>query len=178
VETYLPGELRWPIWQWMEVFYVTPYALVTIAPMIAPTNRILRRFVLAGYISVAIGTVMFLVVPAVSTPRPFESTNFLGRMMLTDRWLDRNNGSASLPSFHVVWAFLGAWVFAQCQPQRRAVQIACWTWAALVAASCVFTGMHSLLDVVAGFLLFVLLYRALGDEREHRGRAAAPSNSE
>jgi hypothetical protein len=23
-ETYLPGEIGWPIWQWTEVFYISP----------------------------------------------------------------------------------------------------------------------------------------------------------
>jgi len=157
-ETYLPGELHWPIWQWTELLYLSPYVLVTIAPFLAPTRAALWRFVSAAVIAIVIGMLFFLLVPALSTPRPFHATNMLGRMMLVDRMLDRNNGSASLPSFHVVWAFLGASVFAQCQ-RRRVLCAGCWAWATLVAASCVFTGMHSLIDVVAGFVLFLLVQR-------------------
>src|SRR6476619_8604127 len=47
-QTYLPGELHWPIWQWTELLYVSPYLLVTLAPFAATTNRLLRRFTLAG----------------------------------------------------------------------------------------------------------------------------------
>jgi membrane-associated phospholipid phosphatase len=34
----------------------------------------------------------------------------------------------------------------------------CWIWATGVSASCVLTGMHSLVDVVAGFFVYLLTY--------------------
>lgn len=75
--------------------------------------------------------------------------------MLGERAMDRNNGTAAFPSFHVVWAFLGAAVYAARWPRLR---FGCWCWATLVAASCVLTGMHSLIDIVAGFGVFLLVY--------------------
>src|SRR3954463_4204590 len=39
-EGYLPGELHWPICQWMELLYVSPYVLVTLAPLVIGTNRL------------------------------------------------------------------------------------------------------------------------------------------
>jgi len=93
-------------------------------------------------------------------------------MMLIERRLDRNNGTAAFPSFHVVWAFLGAAVFAsrqQLSPRGRRLAGAWWIWAALVAMSCVMTGMHSLTDVLAGFAVFVLTYGGVArGEREAR----------
>ena len=154
-KTYLPGEWNWPVLQWMEIFYVSPYVLVTLAPLLAPTNRILRRFAIAGLIAIVLANSMFLLIPAIAPPRPFTPSGILGQMMLLDRRLDLNNGAAAFPSFHVVWSFLGAAVFACRWPRWRA---AWWTWATLVAASCVFTGMHSLADVIAGFLLFLAIH--------------------
>ena len=154
-ETYLPGEVHWPIWQGMELLYVSPYVLVTLAPLLAPTNRVLRRFMVAGWIATVIVFCAFITIPAFAPPRPFEPSGVLGRMMLEDRALDRNNGSAAFPSFHVVWAFLGAAVFAARWPRIRHV---CRLWATLVAASCVFTGMHSLIDIIAGFGVFLLVH--------------------
>jgi len=156
--TYLPGEINWPIWPWTEILYMSAYVLVPIAPLIAPTNRVLRRFVIAGVAAIVFGFLTFLTVPAISPPRPFEPTNVCGRMMLLDRWLDRNNGAASFPSFHVMWAFLGAAVLAHCSP-RAGLRIAAWIWASAVAASCVLTGMHSLADILAGFAFFLLIHR-------------------
>src|SRR4051812_34451875 len=43
-ETYMPGEWRWPIWQWTELLYVSPYLLVTLVPFVATTRRVLRQF--------------------------------------------------------------------------------------------------------------------------------------
>jgi len=174
--TYLPGEWNWPVWQWTELLYVSPYLLVTLAPVVAPTNRILRRFVFAGVIAMVVVNAMFLTVPAISPPRPFHPTNFCGQMMVTDRWLDRNNGAASFPSFHVIWAFLGAAVLADWNKKLRVIW---WTWAAAVAASCVLTGMHSLVDIVAGFVTFLLVYNypRLLPRTMRQCRKSAPSST-
>jgi membrane-associated phospholipid phosphatase len=153
--TYLPGEVHWPIWQWMEAFYVSPYLIVTLAPLAATTNGVLRRFAIAGLLSVVAGNLIFSVVPAIAPPRPFCPAGLFGRMMITSRDLDLNNGAGAFPSFHVVWSFLGAAVYARRWPR---LQIVSWTWAALVAASCVLTGIHSLADVIAGFCLFLLVF--------------------
>ena len=152
--TYLPGELGWPIWQPMEVFYDSAYLLVTLAPFVAPTNAALRRFAISGLLSIIIGNMIFLTIPAIALPRPFQPSGWFGWLMVMDRNLDLNNGTAAFPSFHVVWSFLGAVVFIQRWPRLRLV---CWTWAVLVSASCILTGMHSLADVVAGFLLFLAI---------------------
>ena len=155
LQSYLPGEVDWPIWQWMEVFYFSPYVLVTLAPFVAPTNRVLRRFVLAGSIAMVLVFLMFVTIPVIAPPRPFHPSGILGQMMLRERAMDLNNGTAAFPSFHVVWAFLGAAVYASRWPRLRS---ASQLWASLVAASCVLTGMHSLIDIVAGFGAFTLVY--------------------
>jgi membrane-associated phospholipid phosphatase len=154
-QTYLPGEINWPIWPWMELLYASPYLLVSLAPLCAPTHRVLRRFVIAGAIATVAVVLMFLFIPAFAPPRPFHPVGVLGRMMLTERELDLNNGSAAFPSFHVVWACLGAALFSARWPRLRWVA---WSWAMLVAASCVLTGMHSLADIVAGFIVFALAH--------------------
>jgi membrane-associated phospholipid phosphatase len=179
--TYLPGELHWPIWQWMEILYVSAYLLVPLAPLVASTNRVLRRFVVAGIMATLIVMLLFLLLPAIAPPRPFEPSGLLGRMMLTDRLLDRNNGTAAFPSFHVVWAFLGAAVLVARVRDRQKKRAdnspgvcivpaigrgLCWAWATAVAASCIFTGMHSLCDVLAGFIVFMITWHcARGIER-------------
>jgi membrane-associated phospholipid phosphatase len=177
-QTFLPGEMNWPIWPWMEVFYVSPYLLVPLVPLVVRTNRVLRRFVIAALCATALVQFIFLTVPAIAPPRPFTPSGLLGQMMLIDRRLDRNNGTAAFPSFHVVWAFLGASVFVQCLPCGFSrLRAACWIWAIGVAASCVFTGMHSVADVVAGFATFLLVYhyKGVGEWlRRNPAQAAAP----
>ena len=171
--TYLPGELAWPIWQWTEVLYVSPYLFVTVAPFFAPTNRALRRFVLAGLIATAVGHLIFLTVPAIAPPPPFTPTGFLGQMMTWDRDMDLNNGTAACPSFHVLWSFLGARRLRRPLPRLRPTA---YLWAAAVSASCVLTGIHSLVDVLAGFALFLLVYNyaPLFDRTARLFRSGAP----
>lgn len=154
-ETYLPGEVNWPIWQWTEILYVSPYVLVTIAPFVLTTNRVLRRFLIAAWIMTAFIDFIFISVPAIAPFRPFHPHGFLGRMMLEDRAADMNNGTAAFPSFHVVWSFLGAMALASRMPRWKWAWL---IWAAAVSASCVFTGMHSLLDVITGFMVFLAVY--------------------
>jgi membrane-associated phospholipid phosphatase len=175
-ETYLPGEVNWPIWQWTEILYVSPYFLVTLAPFVVTTNRALRRFILAAWIMTAIIDFIFLSVPAIAPFRPFHPTGILGQMMLEDRWADLNNGTAAFPSFHVVWSFLGALAWSSRMPRWKWLWLA---WAAAVSASCIFTGMHSLLDVIAGFcvFLFVCQFDVIGErigQRRRRARRRRP----
>jgi membrane-associated phospholipid phosphatase len=154
-QTYLPGEVHWPIWQWMEALYVSPYLLVTLAPFAIKTNRMLRRFTVAGILATVIGHLVFLTLPAIAPPRPFEPHGLLGAMMLLDRRLDLNNGTAAFPSFHAFFALLGGSVFAARWPRWRQVG---WAWAVGVCMSCVFTGMHAAVDVLAGFFLYLMTW--------------------
>jgi len=178
-ETYLPGE-KWPIWQWTEILYVSPYLLVTLAPLVAPTNRVLKRFIISAYLASGFVFFLFFTLPALALPRPFEPVGILGRMMVLDRELDRNNGTAAFPSFHVVWSFLGAAVWVQRMPRCRHLW---WLWAVLVSASCLTTGVHAIVDLVAGFVVFVLAHHhkmirqlLASQAMPTRRRGPAPSN--
>src|SRR3954465_6185979 len=82
LQSYLPGELNWPILQWAEVPYFSPYVLVTLAPLLAPTNRVLRRFIIAGGIATVLVFLVFLTVPVIAPPRSFQPSGMLGGMML------------------------------------------------------------------------------------------------
>jgi len=168
-ETYRAGEWRWPVYQWTELLYFSPYVLVTIAPFLIRTNRLLRRFTVTGILGTVIGHLVFLVVPAMATPRPFAPHGVFGAMMEIERQLD-GNGAGALPSFHVFWAFLGGAAFAARWPRWRRVA---WSWAIAVSLSCVFTGLHSMLDIIAGFAMFLLIYRAVCNWDSAKSRLAA-----
>jgi hypothetical protein len=66
--------------------------------------------------------------------------------------------TGALPSFHVIWAFLSARYFSRSFMRNK------WIWyflAALISVSCITTGSHSFLDVVAGFGMFIItVYRS------------------
>ena len=66
------------------------------------------------------------------------------------------SGIGAFPSFHVVWALIAASALGG---GSRAKRILWWTWAVLVSLSCITTGMHSVLDVVAGAIAFIVIVR-------------------
>ena len=98
------------------------------------------------------GSLAYVALPLVAPPRPFEGSGLLAEL----QWLERSeemHGYAACPSFHVAWAFLAAWVYAKRKPFWGWTA---WLMAAAIAASCVTTGMHALVDVPAGLVLFGL----------------------
>ncbi len=151
VSSYFPFENHWPVLLWMVPVYVGAYPFTIAAPFFAASLRDLRRFALAGFTSMAAVFSLFLTVPLVAAQRPFRPSGVLGLLLALDDRLDGPN--ASFPSYHVVWAFIAAEVYASRFPR------AAWVWRLcplLIAASCIGTGKHSLVDVVAAILLAVL----------------------
>jgi prolipoprotein diacylglyceryltransferase/membrane-associated phospholipid phosphatase/protein-S-isoprenylcysteine O-methyltransferase Ste14 len=169
---YLPFETRLPVIQWTEALYASTYVIVCLAPLFARTRMQLREFSIAGLIATGVITVLFLAIPIVAIPRPFESTSALGELLLFERASD--TPAAAFPSFHVVWALLAARVYARCFPRLKALW---WGWAVLVSASCVTTGMHAILDVLAGFVVYFFATNVQGVWEFIRSRAERFSNS-
>jgi len=150
---YLPFEARLPVLQWTEIFYFSAYPLACVAPLVAASRRDLRRFSIRALMAMALVFPLYLAVPLIAPPRPFTPHGPLGALMAWERVIDHGPAEA-FPSFHVIWALLTAEVFAGRMPRLKWL----WRgWAVLVAASCVTTGAHALVDVAAGFVVFALL---------------------
>lgn len=154
LSTLLPFERRWPVLEWTELVYASTYPLVILAPLVARTAGDLRRFMLRGAVAMAIVFPLFFTLPLYSPPRPFEPHGPLGRLLLLERAYD--TPAAAFPSFHVVWALVAAETWARRWPRARR---ACFVYAALIAASCVTTGMHALADMAAGLVVGVAALR-------------------
>lgn len=149
---YLPFEHYWPVWQWSELFYFSVYPAVIVAAFLVPTRAALRRLWIQALASMALVFPIFLAIPLISPPRPFVATSGLGNLLNFDRAHD--SAAAAFPSYHVIWALMVAQAMAG---GVRRKQIVWWAWAVLVSISCVTTGMHALVDVIAGFLVVALL---------------------
>lgn len=149
---YLDFEKDWPVLEWTEIFYFGTYAFVVFAPFTARQSRHLRQFSIAGIWATVIITMMFLTIPLISPPREFTPQGFLGSFLLWERTYD--SAGAAFPSFHAVWVLLSAWLYSKSLPR---LAIVWWTIALLISISCITTGMHALLDVVAGMLIVPLL---------------------
>lgn len=154
VSTYLPFENRLPVFAQTEILYASTYLVVLLAPQLIASGDALRRFARRGLIAMALIFPLYLLLPFFVPPRPFTSATGIGTLLLWERV--PYSGIGAFPSFHVVWALIAASALAVGGRKRR---IGWWAWATLVAVSCVTTGMHSIADVLAGIVAFVLVAR-------------------
>jgi prolipoprotein diacylglyceryltransferase/protein-S-isoprenylcysteine O-methyltransferase Ste14 len=148
VDTMRPFERTWPVWEWTAVFYLGAYAWTALAPFVARSQSRLRDFTVTALWGTAFIVWCFLVSPFVSAARPVDASSAWGALLLLDRLYDTT--ACAFPSFHVFWAFVAADVWGDRLGRRTSRIIA-----ALIAASCVTTGVHSLLDVIAGLLVYL-----------------------
>lgn len=148
IVAYLPFENQWPVVQWSEMFYLSVYPVVVLAPLMVSKRSTLRRFSLQALASMVIVFPIFFTIPFISPPRPFMASSFWGHVLNLERTLD--SAVAAFPSYHVIWAFLAAAALAEKAGWRKLLW---YGWAFMVAVSCVMTGMHALIDVLTGSLL-------------------------
>ncbi|HQR07190.1 MAG TPA: prolipoprotein diacylglyceryl transferase [Gemmatales bacterium] len=148
----LPGEEQWPVFQWSEFFYALTYPFVLTIPLVLKQKDMLREFVhTAGWL-IAWGIFLQYTLPIHAPPRPFQSDSFLGDLLLWERGLD--GPVCAFPSFHVMWALAGASFWSLAFPLLRLLW---WTLATLMSLSCITTGNHTVADVIAGVVVFLLV---------------------
>ncbi len=150
---YLPFESHLRVWPWTEVLYGSVYVVVVLLPLIVRTRHALRWFSSRALLSMVIVFPLYIALPLIAPPRPFVSNGVLGALLNFDR--SHDSAAAAFPSYHVIWAFLAAGVMGRTPWQKRLWQL----WAVLVAASCITTGMHALVDVLAGVFVVCVVMR-------------------
>ena len=147
IDTMLPFERGWPVWEWTAVVYFWAYPWAVLAPFLVNTQCQLRQFVRTGLIGTAFISWCFLVFPFIAVPRPVDPASVMGPLLLTERALD--TVSCAFPSFHVFWAFVAADAWRVRLGARASLAIA-----VMIAASCLTISAHSLLDVIAGWMVY------------------------
>ena len=160
----IPGDARsayfaWdrglPVLPWTEAIYALTYVFVAIVPLVANRQRDLRWFAVDGLVAVALIAPIYLLVPLIAEAKPVPGDGWLSALMRFERVHD--GPVCAAPSFHVVWACLAARLYSSRWPRLR---LAFWPAACAIAASCLTTGMHAALDIVTGFLAYVVIVRA------------------
>lgn len=154
VSTDLPFEMRMPVIEQTEIIYASTYLVVLLAPLLATSGFALRRFALRGLTAMAVIFPLYLLLPVFVPPRPFQPAGPFGAMLQMER--TPFSGIGAFPSFHVAWASIAASALGEGSRWKRALW---WTWAVLVSLSCITTGMHSLLDVIAGAIAYIAIAR-------------------
>lgn len=150
---YLPCESRLAVLPWTNVFYASVYVVVLLIPGILRTRHDLGTFSKRALLSMIVVFPAYLALPLIASPRPFITTGFWGSLLRVDRSF--GTAAAAFPSYHVIWAFLAAEALGSTR-----LRSAFWrAWAVLVSASCVTTGMHAVVDVIAGLAVVLLVLR-------------------
>lgn len=152
LDTMLPFERPWPVWEWTAVFYLGAYLWIALAPFVARTRADLREFGARALWGTAIIGWCFLAFPLVAVPRALDLSTLAGAALQLDR--DHDTASCAFPSFHVFWALVAARVWS-----ARSKNAVSWLIAVAISLSCLTTGAHSLLDVIAGVLVYGLVAR-------------------
>jgi len=158
--------------EWTEAIYGSVYLLVVAAPFVVKTRVALRHMAVTGLIATAAVCLIYLTIPIVAPPRPFEPTNLLGRALQVERAMSHT--VAAFPAFHVIWSLISAEAWASRSKLLGA--IAC-VWAFGIAVSCVTTGMHAIADIVAAVSVFLLLRKYAAVWRMLRGVSESVANS-
>jgi hypothetical protein len=148
----------WPgiIQPWTAVIYLFGGFLMPFLPF--AYNRTWDRlgFVLTTYgMASSISFVAYALVPLSITRPPFPPTGVGNRLMRCGLSVD--NEVNCLPSFHVVFAVLGALLVAH-GGASRGMRFATWALAVAVCLTTITTGQHYLVDVPGGVATAVASY--------------------
>ena len=154
ISIFLPFEQNWHVLVWTEVFYSSAYVIVPLAALLAPTRAALREYMRGAIVAMCVCFPLYLLLPFAAPPRAFEGCGFWGYLLHFERALDTSEGSNAFPSFHVLWALIAMAALTKRGSHWR------WfapIWAAAITLSCLTTGQHAIVDLVAAVLVYVAI---------------------
>jgi protein-S-isoprenylcysteine O-methyltransferase Ste14 len=144
ISTVTPWDLRIPLIGWTELIYVLAYPIVLIAPLVARTKADLRTLAIRAWVATGASAICYLVIPTIAPTRPVPPHTPFAPLLEWERSFEAAN--TALPAFHVIWVMIAMRRFR-------------WPATLAIAASCLTTGMHTIVDVIAGLLLGAIVLR-------------------
>jgi protein-S-isoprenylcysteine O-methyltransferase Ste14 len=150
----MPWELGMPQPSWAVWVYSAAYPLILATPFLCFSRTDLRRWVRSAWTATGLGITLLLAFPNVAEFIGATHTGATAWLLEQNRMFDA--AWLAAPSFHAAWAVLAAVVYAHNWPRLR---FGIWGAAALICASCVLTGSHAVVDVLAGVGVAVLAWR-------------------
>lgn len=133
-------EDRLPILSWTALVYQSIYLTIVFAPWLARTRSDLRRLTLSCWMSMAVVFPFYWIVPSQAPRRTMPGHDWISHLLSFER--NTFPPIAAFPSFHVIWAVFLARII---RPRWLG-----WSYAAVIAVSCITTGQHYIPDVLAG----------------------------
>lgn len=144
-ESNLPLQ-GWAVWP-----YSAAYPIAIAGPLLLSTTGHLRRFVISAWLITLIGFATMLLVSGRAELLSVRGSEIEVFLMFANRSLDAD--WLALPSFHIAWVVLAAYCIVTFRPGLRPLAMLC---VGLVGLSCVLTGSHAVVDVVAGLALGII----------------------
>jgi protein-S-isoprenylcysteine O-methyltransferase Ste14 len=152
IVTNLPFEKKIPVIEFTELIYVFTYLFVILIPFVIKTSSRLRQFVEDVWFATIITGLFYFCFPMIVQQREFIPKTIIGELIMIERSLD--GPTCALPSFHVIWAFMAARYYTLA---FRKLKAAWFLLALLISLSCITAGHHSIPDVIAGFLFYLIV---------------------
>ena len=138
-----------------EWIYTSIYFVLFFIPFLIKEKRILLEHANTAWWATGIGMLLLFALPLYCSQTPFNAHGFAGKMLDAERMKDSVFGA--FPSFHVIWALLAGRVLAM---QFSKAKWIFWSYSIAVTIACYLTGMHAILDVLAGIVVFLIaIYR-------------------
>lgn len=132
------------------IFYSIIYIQVLLIPFIISTQSLLQRFVFNSIVAGIAGFLLMFFLPLVCEQLPFQSANIFTEWLSLERYADSIAGA--FPSFHIIWSLLAFDIYKKQFPKYKSVWI---LLLLLIVLACFLTGMHGMVDVLGGLLIFV-----------------------
>ena len=146
--SYLGFENEWEPEPAAAGLYASAFVWVAVAPLVAPSQRALRRFLREGWVGAGLTLWLHLVLPLQAAPRPGGAAlpAVLGGLLPSDSaaaW-------GAVPSGFVFWVLLAAPLYAHRLPSTIVFPLA-----VILSTSAILAGRNSVAGVVAGAAIFL-----------------------
>lgn len=145
------GEQAAPVIQQAGWIYVSIYPVLLLVILLQRTNSLMRQFAVSCILACSAAFLIYALFPLSCPFIPFDPDTTGGRLLAWERSVDLNGGIA-FPSYHALWAFLMLAALWRAEPRiLPRLLMALWTLA--LCWSCVATGMHGWIDIIASAIL-------------------------
>ncbi|MFH1320751.1 MAG: prolipoprotein diacylglyceryl transferase family protein [Bacteroidota bacterium] len=152
VDTHLPFEKYIPVIESTEILYGLTFPYILILPIFIRSKKQMRDCMISAWCVTAIGIFFLICLPFIASQKEFMPKTLLGDLLILERSLDCE--CAAFPSFHVIFVFLASKFYIDIFPKLKSL----WIFLAIgISISCITTSMHSILDVIAGYLVFLTI---------------------
>lgn len=151
ISTATIWDLHAPLIPEFAFAYTATYVFVGIVPFTIGSSKQMRHFILDAITAILIAGFIFLVFPFYYEGKTVTGNGVSQSIIAFERSIDGTAGA--LPSFHVIWALLAAF---HIRGPGIAFKTFKWFIAIAIVLSCFLTGIHSVMDVIAGAAVVVI----------------------